>query len=294
MSTKEWTKIGTDTYYFPGPCNVGICNGMVIHGADWKSAPKAAGAMADAGLTPRWLLNTHGHGDHYGGDGEFMKLGAELLATREQTPWIEQPDIDTTFSYSARNYDRGYEPPDFIVCGNFDVQRTIVPGKLELDGNVFTLTEHFGHAMDQLAIETPDKVMFIGDILMAEKALEYFRLPQLISVKQSLADIQFVAESDAQCFVVAHGKVLEDPKRLCEMNTERILQVVQMVFDYCASPRTRDEIAGHILVRLDVPCLVGNGIMAHSLAGAVLAYLIDENRVDLFFDDARVMRYRQA
>ncbi len=295
MHVKEWTKLGTETWYFPGPCNIGFCNGLVIDGADWKSAPKAVGAMETAGLKPRWLLNTHAHPDHFGGDYLFKELGAKLLATREQRPYIEQKELGSLFSYGAVTSHREYTAPEHMKARPLDVDRVITPGTLDLDGARFTLEEHFGHNNDQVSITTPDNIVFLGDILTPEKTLQFFKLIQIISVKDALADIDAVEHMDAKLFVPAHGDAVDDPARLCALNRARIMEIIGIALDSCAEPQCKEQVVARVLSRLGVANpQFGNFFMTRVTVGAVLAYLVDENLVDPFIDENCLLVYRRA
>lgn len=57
--------------------------------------PEVALALAAAhGVTPRWIIHTHGHADHTGGSATLRaRIGATVLGHRADTAWFE-PDED--------------------------------------------------------------------------------------------------------------------------------------------------------------------------------------------------------
>ena len=291
----SWNQIGDDTFCYRAATNIGFCRGLVIEGGDKKHSVPAAESMADAGLQPKWLLNTHAHPDHFGGDHLFTALGAELLATREQKPDIEQDELGSLFSYGAVTSQREYTAPEHMKARPLDVDHIIRPGILDLDGARFTLEEHFGHNNDQISITTPDGVAFLGDILTPEKTLQFFKLIQIISVKDALADIDAVEHMDAKLFVPAHGDAIDDPVRLCALNRARIMEIIGIALDSCAEPLCKEQVVARVLSRLGVANpQFGNFFMTRVTVGAVLAYLVDENLVDPFIDENCLLVYRRA
>lgn len=57
--------------------------------------PSVAQALAAAhGVRPRWILHTHGHGDHTGGSAELRdRLGVEVVGHGADRAWFD-PDVD--------------------------------------------------------------------------------------------------------------------------------------------------------------------------------------------------------
>jgi hydroxyacylglutathione hydrolase len=57
--------------------------------------PEVALALAHAhGVRPRWVLHTHGHGDHTGGTAEVVhQLGATVYGSKADSRWYA-PDVD--------------------------------------------------------------------------------------------------------------------------------------------------------------------------------------------------------
>lgn len=155
-------------------------------------------------LTPkpiRYVVNTHYHVDHTGGDGVLRDAGALIIAHRNVRGWVRVNNINLLgdrITPELKNRIEALPLPDLVT----DKDLIIWLGSRKVVVNTV-----LGHTGGDLTIFVPDaKVLFTGDMLWRKVA------PNLIdgSVKEWAAtDADFAAMPDSAhvVFVPGHGDI---------------------------------------------------------------------------------------
>lgn len=104
----DLTKLSDRTYYIQGPVNVGVITLeksrviLVDSGIDSNYAKKIHELLSDYRYKVAYILNTHSHADHVGGNNFFQKnFGCKILASPLEAPIIEYPLIQSTLLFSG-------------------------------------------------------------------------------------------------------------------------------------------------------------------------------------------------
>ncbi|MGM0453194.1 MAG: MBL fold metallo-hydrolase [Thermodesulfobacteriota bacterium] len=112
-------------------------------------------ALAEEKLTVKYILNTHGHFDHVGGNNRMKKAtGAELIIHADDAPMLDSLNTAASaFGLSAENS----PPPD----------RTVDEGDALTFGDITLKVIHTpGHSPGGISFHS-DGMVFVGDALFA-------------------------------------------------------------------------------------------------------------------------------
>lgn len=206
-------QIGPGVYVaIDGPAHSADSNAGFIIGDDGVLVvdsfydPNAAKALLGEihKLTPkpvRYVVNTHYHIDHTGGDGVFRDAGAIIIAHRNVRGWVRTENahlFGDQITPAVRAQIAALALPDLVT----DKDLTIWLGARKV---VVRTVE--GHTGGDLAIGVPDaKVLFCGDLLWRKVS------PNIIDGTVSkwiatAAAFQALPDAAAMTFVPGHGDV---------------------------------------------------------------------------------------
>lgn len=157
-------------------------------------------------LTPkpiRYVVNTHYHVDHVGGDGVLREAGAVIIAHRNVRTWERTNNLHLLGDNPTpelRAMVANLALPDIVT----DKSLTIWLGSRRVDVRVAE-----GHTGGDLVVSVPDaKVLFCGDMLWRHVS------PNVIDGNvahwtQTLAAFQRLPDASAMTFVPGHGDVAD-------------------------------------------------------------------------------------
>jgi len=153
-------------------------------------------------LTPkpvRYVVNTHYHADHVGGDNVFRDAGAIIIAHRNVHGWVRTENahlFGDKISPGQRDFIAHLALPDLTI----DKDMIVWLGSRKIE-----VRTELGHTGGDLTIAVPDaKVLFCGDLLWRHTS------PNIIdgTVSQWIATddgFQHLPDAAAMTFVPGHG-----------------------------------------------------------------------------------------
>jgi cyclase len=155
-------------------------------------------------LPIKFVINTHYHGDHVGGNGVFVDAGASILAHRNVRTWIHAENLRLIGGDKA--------PQDIKTM----VQGLTRPSVLFIDGVNLYLGEREiqvrcfpGHTGGDSVVFVPDAgVAFAGDLLWRNT------VPNIVdgTTPAWIATLDTLAKTNAQyTFIPGHGDVAHAP-----------------------------------------------------------------------------------
>jgi len=150
-------------------------------------------ALSELGLTVKYIINTHGHFDHVGGNKEIKEAtGADILINSFDAPMLSQLSAAAaSFGLSVKNS----PPPD----------QTLEDGDTISFGTITLKVIHTpGHSQGGIALFT-DGNLFVGDTLFAG-SIGRSDLPggDLHTLISSIRNKLFVLDDDVRVFP-GHG-----------------------------------------------------------------------------------------
>lgn len=165
--------------------------------------PKIQAAVADLGATPvRFLINTHWHGDHSGGNENFGKAGALIMAHDNVRVRLAQGGVSGAGTSGARGLTTAPAAALPVVTYRDGI-------KLHLNGDeVRTVHMKGAHTDgDSVVIWKNANVVHMGDLFMNKVSLPYVDLTSGGNVRGFLAAAEAVlAMTDANTKIIpGHG-----------------------------------------------------------------------------------------
>jgi len=204
-------------------------------------------------LTPLWILLTHTHFDHTGGNAALQQRWRTKIAC---------PIAEAASAFTPRFYKLNYQTFTPAECEHYfeefryQVEKFILPTDqvIELDGVTFTAIPTPGHTHGHTAYITPDNVACLGDLLISEATLEKFNIP---TGADRLLDSQSksrIRELTCDAYVLSHYEARSEIKQLCDHNlaSSRLmydsllacLQDGMFLFEWFASARSALGVKG--------------------------------------------------
>lgn len=200
----------------------------------------------------RWILITHKHPDHW--------PGSRRLADLTGAPVLAHP-----------------KPLRTMGDGRFRADRTLADGDV-IRGEEFTLrcVHTPGHAADHICfLLEEERMLFAGDHVMDGSTVVI--APPDGDMKQYIASLRHLAAMDLATIAPAHGRLLDEPRKVLETIVEHRLMRERMVLEAFAdgAPATIPELVKRIYT--DVPQAL-HGMAAHSVHAHLLK-LREEGKV---------------
>lgn len=195
-------------------------------------------------LTPVGILCTHTHYDHYGNAG--------FLADKYQCPIalpLGEAEISRTLDAVKSHvfcFSAGQVANDPKMAAIPCVTDHIIRPKDKetfFCGIRFETIHTKGHAIDHISVITPDKVCYVGDVLMCGYAIEAAKLPYAFDLGEHLKSIERMRSVRCSHMIMAHRGVYKAPfDELIDENLSVIRKEIQAVADLIDRPMKEEEI----------------------------------------------------
>ncbi len=180
----------------PGGVNIGVLAGedgqfiLVDTGLNDTSAKKALKAVREElGGEVRFILTTHAHADHYGGNATVVKrTNACVYAPPFDEAFLRYPLLQPAMLFG------GADPLDalrgnFLLADPSPVDRLMQVGTNAIAGLAVEAIPLYGHSPGQLGYVIGD-VFFCADVVLPQNVLDKYRIPYLFSLTDHLDALQ--------------------------------------------------------------------------------------------------------
>ncbi|WMJ81412.1 MBL fold metallo-hydrolase [Clostridium sp. MB40-C1] len=295
----ELIKIKGNTYYIPSNTNIGVyvyknkfCL-LIDTGINNTIARKIDEVLKSNNLHPKYIINTHSHTDHCGGNNYFKETypGTLVHTSLEEKLYIENPDLHSIISFSASPSKKLLKPKK-----SCDVDYILEYGSNKINDEKFEIINLSGHSLDHIGIITPEKVCFVGDSIFSMETLEKYPFPFLSDISASLNTLNTLKEIDADFFVISHGKDIlnkDELIKLIQINEENIQKTCDTILELLDQPYTREDLLENIIVLNDIEVDVKEYLLNLSSLSAFIAYLQEEDLIDCSIEDGKLYFFKK-
>ena len=140
-----------------------------------------------------------------------------------------------------------------------------------------------------VGFRTPDDVCFLADCLSGEAVLKKYHVGFIYDVRAYLGTLDWVETLVAKLFVPAHAPATEDIRPLAAKNRAKVREIAGRVLDFCAEPRTPDEIIREVFSAYGLAMDFNQYVLVGSTVRSYLSYLCDEGLAAARFEDNRLL-----
>ncbi len=289
----EWMALTPRVGVLRGPVNCGVVVGqdgqalVVDSGMGSRSGRQIAEVLAERGLRPVALLNTHAHGDHAGGNAYLVReAGARLYAPEHEATWARSPEWGLVFLSG------GAEPLAGMATRRLlpeaaPVHAVVCEGTLHLAGVRVEAVHLPGHTRGHMGYLV-EGVCFLGDALASEAELAC-ALPYTYSVSLRLRTLERLASVRAEWYVPGHGEPRRELAPLLQANREAVERTCAALLALLAEgPVSEEEVVARTLQGVrGFPHRLGEFHMARATVLSHLAHLHSAGLVACEVQDGR-------
>ncbi|MBM7560394.1 MBL fold metallo-hydrolase [Marinitoga litoralis] len=293
----QFHEITNKVFYISDNTNIGVIklndnNDVLIvdSGSDDSKGRRIVKTLKDNGFQVKYIINTHMHADHIGGNHYIQKHFPEvrIFAFRSEISMLENPIYMPYFLYSG-----AYPIKDlrnkFLLAKSSKVTDIIDETTINIENNLIKLIPLDGHTEFQKGISFDD-VLFCGDALISEELLEKHKIPVNVNIKNAKNTLLFLSESNYSYYIPSHGKLLENISDLANANLSRIIEIENKIIDYLIKEHSTEDLITYILhsygLEIDNATLY---YLYNTTIMAFLSYLKDEKKVELFFNNNKLL-----
>lgn len=296
------TNINGNTYYIKGGTNTGVIRlddnkALIIDPGLGGIRPRKMMDLLKANnMDIKYIINTHEHGDHYGGCSKLKELdnNIQILSSSEAKIFIDNPNkfADYTIGGKTNKFWRFKVSEEKNNLTKVDV--VIEEGNIVLNNKKIEIIKLRGHSEGSIGILTQDKVLFVGDLFVGSHILNKFELLLLYDVKEYLNSIDKVENMDFEYMILGHGKEVYsklDSQSVIDAHRNTINKYVNKVKDLLKSPTTIDNILKNIIINNNLSCNYTEYHFFRSSIVSIISYLCDLNQVDYSIQLGEMLYY---
>lgn len=285
----ELIKAAENTYYIESPSKMGLFieDGrayLVDTGNSRDSGKKALRHIESNGCELAWILNTHAHADHTGGNAFLLaRTGAKAYASAVAAHYCRCPELSTALFYG------GYPPEPlrnrFLTaeaCDVSDISEVALPGGTE----IIPLP---GHCPGMIGIKTPDGVWFLADCVSGEHVLAKYHVALIYNVTDYLATLDAIEKLSGKLFVPSHAAATEDIRPLAALNRSKVMEIAELVRNLCKGGNTAEGALSGVFAHYGLSLDFNQYALVGCTVRSYIAYLLDGGLLKADFSEGKAV-----
>ena len=142
-----------------------------------------------------------------------------------------------------------------------------------------------GHFFDMVGFRTSDDVVYLADCLSSKETLDKYQISVLYDVESYLKTLEMVKNMKAKMFVPSHAEPTEDIKELAQYNIDKVHEIAEKIVDICKEPHSFETILQKLFTEYNLKMTFEQHVLVGSTVRSYLAWLKDQGRLDIVFDN---------
>ena len=291
----ELVQVSENCYYIQSPAKIGLVrlndqDVVLIDSGNDKDAGRKVRQILDAN---RWKLkaiyNTHANADHIGGNKYLQaQTGCRIFVPGIDCEFTRSPVLEPSFLYG------GYPPKDlrhkFLMAQGSDAEYLTKEALPE----GFEAIPLPGHFFDMVGFRTPDDVVYLADCLSSRETLEKYRIGFIYDVAAYLQTLETVKTMQAKLFIPAHAAVTDSIAGLAQVNIDQVNEIADRILALCETPLCFEELLRQLFDAYELTLNFEQYVLVGSTVRSYLAWLRDAGKLDVSFENNRMLWSRKA
>ena len=294
----ELTKIKGNTYYINAPTNIGVYsfknkNCLLIDtGINNSAAKKIEVVLKTNNLHPKYIINTHSHYDHCGGNNYFKNnyTGSTIYTSLKEKIYMENPELRSAMLYSSFPVkELELEIDELLVDYVLDY------GFSKINDEKFEVISLKGHSPESIGIITSDKVCFLGDSIYSDSIIDKYSFPYVFNLEENINTLNKIKDIDADYFMISHAKEIIDKDKLIKQVDRNIVNInnyIHQILVLLEKPLTKEELLENLVILNDLFINFRQYHLNFSSMSAFLSYLSNKGEINFSVENGRVYYYK--
>ncbi|MBQ0079288.1 MAG: MBL fold metallo-hydrolase, partial [Eubacterium sp.] len=233
--------------------------------------------LEEKGWTPEYIINTHTHIDHLGGNKYLMeKYNIPAYCGETEIAFVHYSELEAVCmngGYPGNKLKKIFAHPGKIGFRPIE--------EAQLAGIEWTAIP--GHSPAMIGVKTEDGVWFLGDAYLSRGFLSKHKFGFVYRIDDFMDSLEKIASLEGGLFVPAHGRIEEDVTETIQANIDNMNDLAEMIRDICTEFTGLDYIIKGMYERLELKPGTVQQVMLSSTTKAFLSYLQDRDKLECKF-----------